>query len=34
MAFSMVAVQDFEGVAIEDGDGGAGKVRINYKLGR
>ena len=30
----MMAVQDFDGVAVEDGDDWAGKVRINYKLGR
>jgi hypothetical protein len=26
-AFSMMAVQDFEGVAVENGDDGAGEVR-------
>ena len=33
-AFRVLVVEDFDGVAVEDGDDWAGKVRINYKLGR
>ena len=33
-AFRELVVEDFDGVAVEDGDDWAGKVRINYKLGR
>jgi hypothetical protein len=33
-AFRVLVVEDFDGVAVEDGDDRAGKVRINYKLGR
>jgi hypothetical protein len=29
-----LVVEDFDGVAVEEGDDRAGKVRINYKLGR
>ena len=33
-AFRVLVVEDFDGVTVEDGDDWAGKVRINYKLGR
>ena len=29
-AFGVVIVQDFEGVAVEDGDDGAGEVQCEY----
>ena len=32
--FSALVVEDFDGVTVEDGNDWAGKVRINYKLGR
>ena len=32
--FGVFVMQHFDGVAVEDGDDWAGKVRINYKLGR
>jgi hypothetical protein len=34
VAFRVLVVEDFDGVTVEDGDDWAGKVRINYKLGR